>query len=288
MAEPQDAFAALAGMVQEFLANPVVMNYLENAHDPVAGDEFQALADQVLHAFQAAGIDLQLPQALVPAEDAEVQMQMQVQALNMGVVEDDDEEDGAEAINCDLSTVYQNDDIDELYEEAMMGEGLPGVLINVVHDTRPLLAFVRSQDIPCIVQNEFYFDLRRAIYMLMRTRQDIPTWRAYTDQALDNLLPHLDADTYGLVIDLMEQIEQAMEVAANWMLQNLLPDNTLDDYPLVHQYYVFYVRRHLRHPPIEDEYDDLYFGEEVGEEAGNQEDNVPLLMPEPQPEHQLA
>jgi hypothetical protein len=118
----------------------------------------------------------------------------------------------------------------------------------------------------------------------MRTRQDIPTWRTFTDQALANLIPYLDADVHGLVIDLMEQIEQAMEVAANWMFQNRLPDNTVDGFPLVHQYYVFYVRRHLRHPPIEDEYDDLYFGEEVD----NQEDNIPLLMPEPQPEPQFA
>jgi hypothetical protein len=295
---PQETFAALAEMLQEFLSSPVVVGYIENAHDPVASAEFQVMADQLMAAFENAGIEVLLPQ-MYAAEEAveEAEEEPAVAALQEpddglenplddGFVDDHSDGFDLDAINCDLSTVYMEDnDVDELYEEAMVGHGLPGALINVVHDTRPLLAFVRAQDdLPNFVQNEFYFDLRRAIYTLMRTRQDIPTWRTFTDQALANLIPYLDADVHGLVIDLMEQIEQAMEVAANWMFQNLLPDNTVDGFPLVHQYYVFYVRRHLRHPPIEDEYDDLYFGEEVD----NQEDNIPLLMPEPQPEPQFA
>lgn len=281
----QETFAALAEMLQAFLSSPVMLAHIENAHDPVVSAEFQAMADQLTAAFSSAGIGTP-PLQMHDVEEAEVPPEV------VALQEPDDGPEGSledeladdpDVLNCDLSTVYTEDDGDE-YELVMMGHGLPGALINVVHDTLPLLAFVRSQDIPCVIKNEFYFDLKLAIYTLMHTCQDISPWRTFTGQALINLLPYLDVDAHGLVIDLIDQIEHAMEVAANWMVQHLLPDNTVDGFPLVHQYYVFYVRRHLRHPPIGDEYDDSYFGEE----ADNQEDNVPLLMPEPPPEPQPA
>jgi hypothetical protein len=276
MAAPihDDAFAALAVMTQEFLSNPLVLDYLESAHDAVAGAEFQAMADQLLAAFQAAGIDLQLPQEFVPAEAplAELppleEVAGPVHPLNMGIVEDDedDEDDdfNPDAINCDLSTIYDDDDADPQYEEVMTGEGLPGALVNVVQDARPLLAFVRSQDIPNIIQNGFYFDLKMAIHMLVHHRSVIPEWRLRTADALANLLPHLDAEHHGLVVDLMGQVEQSMEAAENWLLQHLGPDNRLEGFPLARYYYIFYIRRHLRYPPEEDDEAD---GQEDGQEA---------------------
>jgi hypothetical protein len=296
----QEAFAAL---MEGLLSNPVMLNYSQGVQDPVpAAADLQAAVAELAAALQEAGIAV--PPGVVVAEaplmpleplddipdleaadaDHPLNNAFMEQPANNAEAEEE-AEDGDQTIHCDLSTVYQDDDADELYEEAMAGHGLPGVLVNVVHDAWPLLAVVRAQDdLPNLIKNGFYFDLRAAIYRLMGSRNIVPLWRSGTDQALANLLPHLAADTHGLVVDLMEQFEQTMGAAENWMLQNLLPDNTLPDYPLVHPYYVFYVRRQLRHPPIEEaaDYVDPYFGDAEDNAVDDAEAAVPLLAPHEQ------
>lgn len=311
---PQEVAAVLVDVLGEFMVNPAVQGFVQNAQngvDPFADAHFQAAVADMVAALQAAGIEvpplpavadahfqvaaaevmagIEMPQHPVAAE-APVAWEWDAGAvagandpLNFAFA---DEGDDDQTINCDVSTVYQGE-IDEMYEEAMTGHGLPGVLINVAHDAQPLLAFVRAQDdLPNLIKNGFYFDLKVAIYRLVGNRITVPLWRSDANQALANLLPHLAADTHGLVVDLMEQLEQSLELAANWMLQNLLPDNTLADYPLTHMYYVFYVRRQLRYPSIEEAEE----AEEAQEAAweNDAEEAVPLLQPELPLEQQPA
>lgn len=303
-----EAFAALTDMLESFMSNPVVLGFSQDPSDFAAGAEVQFLVDELAMAFHAAGVEVPPLLAEAPVEEeplaelppleevpsqeeaADPEHPLNVGFAEVGAEEDaDDDSDGfdPEAINCDLSTVYQDEEEDDNgfhaeYNEVMAGNGIPGVFINIVQEARPLLAFVRSQDIPNVIQNGFYFDLKGAISWLMSIPSVISLWRLHTGDALAHLLPHLAAEHHGLVTDLMHRVEESMEVAESWVLQNLGPDNRLEGFPLARYYYFFYLRRHLRYRPEDVPHGEVDEADEADGQADGLEESIPLLAPEAQ------